>query len=166
MKSPRKTKHYQNVHFQVFPFWFTLAFTQNVVPSEQVLPPFGFTDKAPPHLPVSGPFIWSYAPHPIFPPSPYWYPPSLYHLPPPLPQPFPFQPFPHQHQSFPSPVQNENTSPAKTNDKNFDDGSYKHDPSGDEALPYIHDPSGDTAKPYIHDPSGDYISQVNQRKNI
>ena len=36
-----------------------------------------------------------------------------------------------------------------------DDGSYVHDPSGDEALPYIHDPAGDTALPYVHDPSGD-----------
>ena len=36
-----------------------------------------------------------------------------------------------------------------------DDGSYKHDPSGDTALPYHHDTTGDQALPYNHDPSGD-----------
>ena len=36
-----------------------------------------------------------------------------------------------------------------------DDGSYKHDPSGDTFLPYKHDTAGDQALPYKHDPSGD-----------
>merc|ERR1711971_280527 len=36
-----------------------------------------------------------------------------------------------------------------------DDGSYKHDTSGDTALPYKHDTAGDKALPYKHDASGD-----------
>ena len=36
-----------------------------------------------------------------------------------------------------------------------DDGSYKHDSSGDKALPYKHDTAGDKALPYKHDASGD-----------
>ena len=36
-----------------------------------------------------------------------------------------------------------------------DTGKYKHDPSGDKALPYKHDKSGDTAIPYKHDSTGD-----------
>ena len=40
-----------------------------------------------------------------------------------------------------------------------DDGSYKHDPAGDIALPYVHDPAGDEALPYIHDTTGDVIKR-------
>ena len=40
-----------------------------------------------------------------------------------------------------------------------DDGSYKHDPTGDNALPYVHDPAGDEALAYIHDTTGDVIKR-------
>ena len=45
--------------------------------------------------------------------------------------------------------------PPSLDAEDEDDGSYVHDPSGDEALPYIHDPAGDAALPYVHDPTGD-----------
>ena len=105
----------------------------------------------------------------IFPnphPFPYSWPQNPYNSPVPYPHQYPQIPFlPPLFNAYPVPfptplehlpvIVNPPTLVEGPSVDDGDDGSYKHDNTGDEFLAYVHDPIGDEALPYVHDTIGD-----------